>query len=109
MSTIDGTQIDYVTLNNVRDENMIPMYLRAPYIRDEITILPVYVVSSDLYVLNGYIEQKVATNPDGHQVESFYYKQNKPTVIDNPIKLVGRTFEASGVDTRSATQSIGQG
>lgn len=109
MSTIDGTQIDYVTLNNVRDENMIPMYLRAPYIRDEITILPVYVVSSDLYVLNGYVEQKVATDPDGHQVESFYYKQNKPTVIDNPIKLVGRTFEASGVDTRSATQSIGQG
>lgn len=108
MSTIDGVQIDYVTLNNVRDENMIPLYLRAPYIRDEITVLPQY-ISSQAYTDTGYIEQKTLTNSDGIQVESFYYEQQKPIVIDNPVKMVGRTFEASGIDTRSATQAVGQG
>ena len=109
MSTVDGTKIDYVTLNNVRDENMIPLYLRAPYIRDEITILPVYAENSEMYTLNGYFEIKVADNSDGFQVESFYYDQEKPIVVDNPVKVVGRTFEASGIDTRSATQAVGQG
>ena len=109
MSTVDGVQIDYVTLNNVRDENMIPLYLRAPYIRDEITVLPQYVENSESYIAPEYFEQKVTTDPDGFQVESFYYEQEKPAVIDNPVKVVGRTFEASGIDTRSATQAVGQG
>jgi hypothetical protein len=109
MSTVNGVQIDYVTLNNVRDENMIPLYLRAPYIRDEITVLPQYLEGSQNYIDNGYFEQKTVLNEDGIQVESFYYDQEKPVVIDNPVKIVGRTFEASGVDTRSATQAVGQG
>ena len=109
MQTVNGVQIDYVTLNDVRDENMIPLYLRAPYIRDEITVLPQYLENSEMYTMTGYIEQKVFTNPDGIQVESFYYDQKKPVVVDNPVKVVGRTFEASGIDTRSTTQAVGQG
>lgn len=70
MQTIDGIDVDYVELNNVKDENMIPMYIRAPYIRDEITI---------------------------------------PAFSSNPIKIVGRTFEVSGIDSRSTTQTFNQG
>ena len=77
MSVVDGVNIDYVELNNLVDENMIPLLLRAPYIRDEIIVLPSY-------------------DSDGN-----------PT--DNPIKLVGRTFEVSGVDSRSVTQAYNQG
>jgi hypothetical protein len=77
MQVVDGVEIDYVELNNLVDENMIPMYVRAPYIRDEITVLPEY-------------------NEDG-------------SVKDNPIKITGRTFEVSGVDSRSTTQAYNQG
>ena len=109
MSNVDGVQIDYVTLNNVRDENMIPLYLRAPYIRDEITVLPQYDNGSKAYTDIGYVEQKTLTNSDGIQIESFYYEQQRPIVIDNPVKMVGRTFEATGINTRSTTQAVGQG
>ena len=77
MQTVDGQEIDYVELNNLVDENMIPMYVRAPYIRDEITVLPEY--------------------------------DNDGNVVNNPIKITGRTFEVSGVDTRSTTQTYNQG
>lgn len=77
MQTVDGVEIDYVELNNLVDENMIPMYVRAPYIRDEITVLPEY--------------------------------DNQGNVVNNPIKITGRTFEVSGVDTRSTTQAYNQG
>ncbi len=77
MQVVDGVEIDYVELNNLVDENMIPMYIKAPYIRDQITVLPEY-------------------DSDGK-------------VVSNPIKLVGRTFEVSGVNTRATTQAYNQG
>lgn len=77
MQTIDGEEVDYIELNNLVDENMIPMYIQAPYIRDEITVLPEY--------------------------------DNDGNVMNNPIKIVGRTFEVSGVNTRSTTQAYNQG
>lgn len=77
MSVVDGEEIDYVELNNLVDENMIPLLVRAPYIRDEIIVSPEY-------------------DTDGNPVS-------------NPIKIVGRTFEVSGVDSRSATQAYNQG
>lgn len=77
MQVVDGVEIDYVELNNLVDENMIPMYVRAPYIRDQITVLPEY--------------------------------DNEGSIVNNPIKIVGRTFEVSGVNTRSTTQAVNQG
>jgi len=77
MQVIDGQEIDYVELNNLVDENMIPMFVRAPYIRDEITILPEY-------------------DADGN-------------LVNNPVKIVGRTFEVSGITTRATTQAYNQG
>ena len=109
MSVVDGVEYDYVTLNQLRDENMIPLYLRAPYIRDEITVLPQYEPNTGNYVDFGYVNIKTKTNSDGIQVEDFYVNSGKPVVIDNPVKMVGRTFEASGVNTRATTQATGQG
>lgn len=77
MQVIDGQEIDYVELNNLVDENMIPMFVRAPYIRDEITVLPEY-------------------DADGN-------------LVNNPVKIVGRTFEVSGITTRATTQAYNQG
>jgi hypothetical protein len=109
MSVVGGVAEDFVTLNQMRDENMIPLYLRAPYLRDEISVLPDYEDGTGFYVDNGYVEIKTATNVDGNQTESYYLEQSDLKVIDNPVKLVGRTFEVSGVDTRATTQTIGQG
>jgi hypothetical protein len=77
MQVIDGEEVDYVELNNLVDENMIPMFVRAPYIRDEIIVLPEY--------------------------------DSDNNIVNNPIKIVGRTFEVSGVNTRSTTQAYNQG
>ena len=96
MSTENGVTYDYVTLNEIRDENMIPLYLRAPYMRDEISILPQFESGSTQYIETGFMEAD-------------YFREALPVVIDNPVKLVGRTFEVSGIDTRSATQAVGQG
>ena len=95
MSTENGVTYDYVTLNEIRDENMIPLYLRAPYMRDEISVLPQFGGSTQ-YIETGFMEAD-------------YFREALPVVVDNPVKLVGRTFEVSGIDTRSATQAVGQG
>ena len=109
MSVIDGVTYDYVTLNQMRDENMIPLYVRSPYMRDEISVLPVYEKNTGNYTDVGYSKINTIVNPDGVQEESYYVVSGKPVVLDNPLKIVGRTFEASGIDTRSTTQTIGQG
>ncbi len=109
MSTLNGITQDFVTLNELRDENMIPLYLRAPYMRDEISVLPEYAKDSGFYVDTGYTEIKSRTDESNVQVESYYSVQSDLVVLDNPIKLVGRTFEVSGINTRATTQSIGQG
>lgn len=109
MSVVDGVSYDYVTLNQLRDENMIPLYLRAPYIRDEISVLPQYEKNTGNYSDIGYVKSQTKVNFDGIQVDSYYVTSGKPVVIDNPVKLVGRTFEATGVDTRATTQATGQG
>jgi hypothetical protein len=94
MSIENGTEIKHVTLNRMRDENMIPLYVRAPYIRDSIRVRAEYdVISSYVapeYYLKGYIG-------DNYSVKS------------NPMKIVGKTYEVSGVDSRQATQATGQG
>ena len=104
MSTENGVNNDYVTLNEIRDENMIPLYLRAPYMRDEISVLPQYEQGSTQYIESGYME---TTNL--LFAYNTYFREALPKVIDNPVKLVGRTFEVSGIDTRSTTQAVGQG
>jgi len=109
MSVVDGVVYDYVTLNQLKDENMIPLYLRATYIRDEITVLPQYESSRSNYVEAGYYSVRSKVNSDGIRVESFYTDSGKHIILDNPIKLVGRTFEATGVNTRATTQATGQG
>jgi hypothetical protein len=109
MSVVDGVTYDYVTLNQLKDENMIPLYLRAPYIRDEISVLPQYETSSANYIDTGYVKEQTMVNSDGIQVASFYVTSSQSKVIDNPVKLVGRTFEATGIDTRATTQATGQG
>ena len=96
MSTEDGVTYDYVTLNQLRDENMIPLYLRAPYLRDEISVLPQYGSNRSSYIESGYMDEE-------------YIREGLLEVIDNPVKLVGRTFEVSGIDTRATTQAVGQG
>jgi len=101
IETMDG-EVDYVILNNIVDENMIPLYLRAPYLRDQI------IVESEKdhkgYSEFGYVRPK--TNDKQNQ---YYWQDEIPVVYDNPVKLVGRTFEVSGVDSRSTTQTINQG
>lgn len=93
LSEVQGREEKYVTLNQVQDENMIPLYVRAPYIRDEIVVMPEY--EGDSYGEGGYYL-------DGYMNDENYIKAN-------PVKVVGRTYDVSGVDTRQATQSIGQG
>jgi hypothetical protein len=92
-----GNDVGFVVLNDVRDENMIPLFVRAPYIRDEITIFPETVTNTASYGDGDYVENQ----------DEFAY--GATTVLDNPVKIVGRTFEVSGIDTRATTQSIGQG
>ena len=94
----DGAPRDFVTLNEIRDENMIPVYIRAPYVRDEITVHPQYVANNAVYGDPGYIEK-----------QDEYIEGARPSVVNNPVKIVGRTFEVSGVDTRATTQAVGQG
>ena len=98
MQTVDGKEIEYVQLNNLKDENMIPMYIRAPYIRDEIIVLPDYDYSGEVLLEEGYVEE-----------QEEFFDTDQPTVIDNPIKIVGRTFEVSGIDSRYTTQAYNQG
>lgn len=98
MEARDGVELDYVELNNLVDENMIPLYVKAPYIRDEIIVLPEYEYGDS-----------VAVEPDYIQDQELFFQTTAPIVNSNPIKIVGRTFEVSGVDTRSATQTYNQG
>lgn len=98
MQTVDGKELDYVELNNLVDENMIPMYVQAPYIRDDITVLPDLIYSNQVIAEVGYVED-----------QETFFETERPVVNNNPIKIVGRTFEVSGVDTRSATQAVNQG
>ena len=94
MSVENGTDIKHVTLNRVRDENMIPLYVRAPYIRDSIKVKAEYDVSSSYVTPEYYL--------DGYIGDTY-------TMKANPIKIVGKTYEVFGVDTRQATQAMGQG
>jgi hypothetical protein len=98
MQVVDGKELDYVELNNLKDENMIPLYIKAPYLRDEIIVLPEYEYSPTIAVEPGYIER-----------QETFFDSALPLVKDNPIKIVGRTFEVSGVNTRSTTQAYNQG
>jgi hypothetical protein len=93
---------NYVVLNDVVDSNMIPLYVRAPYLRDQIIVEPEYIHNG--YSEFGYIASKVENKEN-----VYYWSDSQPTVIDNPVKLVGRTFEVYGVDTKSTTQTINQG
>lgn len=108
MSVENGAEVDYVVLNEVRDENMIPLYMRNSYFRDEITVLPEY-HTGDMYVDMGYAKVGQRKNSDFDYEESYYVWQEAAEIADNPIKLVGRTFEVSGVHTRSTTQAVNQG
>lgn len=93
---------NFVVLNDVVDSNMIPLYVRAPYMRDQIIVEPEYIQNG--YANYGYIKSKIK---DRENV--YYWDDARPTVIPNPMKLVGRTFEVYGVDTKSTTQTINQG
>jgi hypothetical protein len=94
MQTVDGVDIDYVELNRIADENMIPMYVRAQYIRDEVS------VETEYYAQGAYAV------PEYYDIE---FAQDEFSIKPNPVKIVGRTFEVSGVDTRSTTQAYNQG
>ena len=93
---------NYVVLNNMVDENMIPLFVRAPYLRDQIIVEPQYIQNG--YGDYGYVKSKIENKQNKD-----YWDDAKPTVVDNPVKLVGRTFEVYGVDTKSTTQTINQG
>ncbi len=93
---------NYVVLNDVVDSNMIPLYVRAPYMRDQLIVEPEYIHNG--YSEYGYIKSKIENKEN-----VYYWSDSQPTVIDNPIKLVGRTFEVYGVNTKSTTQTINQG
>lgn len=94
MTEVNGTEIKHVTLNSARDENMIPLYVRAPYIRDELKVRPEYTVVS------AYV------TPDYYRVGLI---SEQYTIKPNPIKIVGKTYEVSGIDSRQTTQATGQG
>jgi len=98
MEVVDGKDIDYVELNNLVDENVIPMYVRAPYIRDEIIVTADLEYSDQVFAEDGYID-----------AQEEFFETETPVVINNPVKIVGRTFEVSGIDSRSATQTYNQG
>ena len=93
---------DYVVLNDLVDENMIPLYVRAPYLRDQVIVEP-------KYIHNGYSEYGYVQSQVSNGTNIYYWEDSKPEVIDNPVKLVGRTFEVSGIDSRATTQTINQG
>ena len=93
---------NYVILNDVVDSNMIPLYVRAPYMRDQIIVEPEY--NHNGYAEYGYIKSKIENRKN-----VYYWDDYRPTVIPNPVKLVGRTFEIYGVDTKATTQTINQG
>jgi hypothetical protein len=93
---------NYVVLNNMVDENMIPLFVRAPYLRDQIIVEPQYIQNG--YGDYGYVKSKIENKQNKD-----YWNDAKPTVVDNPVKLVGRTFEVYGVDTKATTQTINQG
>jgi hypothetical protein len=93
---------NYVVLNNIVDENMIPLFIRAPYLRDQIIVEPQYIQNG--YGDYGYVKSKIENKQNKD-----YWNDAKPTVVDNPVKLVGRTFEVYGVDTKATTQTINQG
>lgn len=97
VETMDGEE-DYVVLNNIRDENMIPLYSRSAYFRDELTVDPIYESTDSMYADGGLLFD-----------QSDYAEGGRERVKDNPIKMVGRTFEVSGIDTRSTTQTVNQG
>lgn len=92
----------FVILNDVVDANMIPLFVRAPYMRDQIIVEPEYEQRG--YGPYGYVSSKIKDKSN-----IYYWEDAVPVTIDNPVKLVGRTFEVSGIDTRSATQTINQG
>lgn len=94
MTEEDGIEKKHVTLNSVRDENMIPLYVRAPYVRDEIKVKAEYDVTSAYVTPEYYMPNYIMDNY---------------TIKSNPIKVVGKTYEVFGVDTRQATQATGQG
>ena len=108
MSITNGAEVDYMVLNEVRDENMIPLYMRNSYFRDEITVRPDY-YTGQMYVSMGYAKIGQKKNADFDYEESYYVWQEKADIADNPVKIVGRTFEVSGVHTRSTTQAVNQG
>jgi len=108
MSIDNGAEVDYVVLNEVRDENMIPLYMRNSYFRDEITVRPDY-YTGQMYVSMGYAKMGQKKIDDFNYSESYYVWQEKAEIADNPVKIVGRTFEVSGVHTRSTTQAVNQG
>lgn len=111
IETLDTTEgsIDFVELNNLQDENMIPLFIQAPYIRDEITVPPLHESGSGYYTEQGYMYVDKGTNFDDIIDDAYYVQSSKPIVLANPIKMVGRTFEVSGVDTRHTAQTVGQG
>jgi hypothetical protein len=94
MAVKNGREKKHVTLNQIRDENMIPLYVRAPYIRDELKVGASYDIkkafTSPEYFMKGYMNDDI-------------------DITSNPIKIVGKTYDVSGIDTRQATQTIGQG
>lgn len=98
MQRLNGVDVDYVELNNLKDENMIPMYVRAPYIRDEIVVLPQLSYDNNTLLDEGYVLD-----------QEQFFDTSRPEVINNPIKITGRTFEVSGIDSRSTTQTTNQG
>jgi len=98
-----GGGLDYVILNDIVDENMIPLLIQAPYLRDQVIVEPTYEHFG--YTEYGYVKSKIGSD----RSNIYYWDDNLPLVIDNPVKLVGRTFEVSGIDTRSTTQTINQG
>jgi len=108
MSIDNGAEVDYVVLNQVRDENMIPLYMRNSYFRDEITVRPDY-YTGQMYVSMGYAKMGQKKIDNFNYSESYYVWQEKSEIADNPVKIVGRTFEVSGVHTRSTTQAVNQG
>ena len=102
MTETGGREVKYVVLNELKDENMIPLYVRAPYVRDQIDVPPEYDVTS-AYVQPNYY--RLVVEPDGGGLTG--YAWDYIAIASNPVKMVGRTFDVSGVDTRQAQQSIG--
>ena len=73
---------------------MIPLYVRAPYIRDAVAVKAEYDITSAYITPEYYLESYVG---DDYKLKA------------NPIKIVGKTYEVSGIDSRQATKATGQG